>query len=120
MTKITFNEIPVALEDIAAEISSIKSLLLKILSPEQTEPPPEVLNFKQAHQYLASMGYFIKESTLYKKTYKGGGGLPFQKLAGRLVFKVSELEQWVEEQSQSSKAIINNAAIIKSAIKKTN
>lgn len=120
MKKLTFNEIPAAIEDVAAEISSIKSLLQTICQSQNKEPPPDVLNFSQALEFLNRHGVFIKQSSLYKHTYKGNGNgqIPHRKISGRLVFDQKELTEWINTKTQSQIKISTNQAVIKSAIKK--
>lgn len=116
MKKITFNEIPAAIEDVAAEISSIKSLLQTICQSQNKEPPPDVLNSEQALEFINSRGVFIKKSGLFK--YSSAGKIPYRKISGRLVFDQKELTEWINTQTQSQIKISTNQAVIKSAIKK--
>lgn len=114
--KITYDTLPQAAEHIIEKIDAIENLLSIIYNPTKIEPPPEVLNFEQAHKLLQNRGVFIKRSTLYKKSSQGS--VPFQKMSGRLVFKRSELEQWVEEQAQHVNNKNTNTAVVKTALKK--
>lgn len=116
MKKLTFNEIPAAIEDVAAEISSIKSLLQTICQSQNKETPPDVLNSEQALEFINSRGVFIKKSGLFK--YSSAGKIPYRKISGRLVFDRKELTIWVNTISQDQVKISNNNAVIQAALNK--
>ncbi|HUJ49364.1 MAG TPA: helix-turn-helix domain-containing protein [Bryobacteraceae bacterium] len=58
---------------------------------------PEVMNIRQASQYLG-----VSADTLYK--YVGEQKIPAFKLGNRWRFKKSKLDQWMEEKSSQMEA----------------
>ncbi len=63
------------------------------------EPEQETLNIDEATNYLNSVGYSVKKSTLYKMTSEGK--IPFHRFGERkLVFKASELGEWIESKTR--------------------
>jgi excisionase family DNA binding protein len=59
--------------------------------------PREVMNIRQASQYLG-----VSPDTLYK--YVGEQKIPAFKLGNRWRFKKSKLDQWMEEKSSQVEA----------------
>ena len=71
---------------------------------------PEVMNIRQASQYLG-----VSPDTLYK--YVGEQRIPAFKLGNRWRFKKSKLDQWMEEKSNQmeSKSKKRPKAAVKAA-----
>lgn len=114
MTKITYDTLPEAVEHLIKQVEN----LTVTLEREKTEVPSikEVLDAREALDYLHELGYKIRLSSLYKLCSKSRA-IPHSKLANKLVFRRTELEKWVENQS-TKKQIINQSAVSSSARKK--
>lgn len=87
--------------------STIKTAVLQALNEANVKSSikPDRQNFttEQAVEYLnTDKGYKIARNTLYKLIHDGM--IPSYKRGGRVWFKRSELDAWVEERTDISKA----------------
>lgn len=86
--------------------STIKTAVLQALhEAKKSSIKPDRQNFttEQAVEYLnTDKGYKIARNTLYKLIHDGM--IPSYKRGGRVWFKRSELDAWVEERTDISKA----------------
>lgn len=100
------------IECITKDLHSIKNSLVV-----KAEAHLENVNFNDAICFLNRSGYPISKSTLYKLT--SGSAIPFYRFGHRLVFKVSELEDWCKSKTvrngSSKEGVI---AVSNSALKK--
>lgn len=87
MEKITFNDLPEAVEKLIAQLARIENILLN----ERTVPVDDLMNIDQAAEFLD-----FKKNTLYVKVCRGE--LPHFKQGSRLRFSRKDLEAWIREE----------------------
>lgn len=105
-------------ENFESIIKNLHSIKTSLTGEAKTVKYLENLNLNDAIQFLNGNGYPISKSAIYKLTSKSA--IPFYRFGNRLIFKLSELEEWCK-----SKTIINESskesviAVSKSALKMT-
>lgn len=75
---------------ISTQLNRLETLLITIKGKE-----PEFMNIEEASSFLK-----LKKSTLYNLVFQRG--IPFYKKTKKLLFKKSELVEWVEQERVSS------------------
>lgn len=86
----------------------LKNALKEILAGQQSsvkQPLPEILNVKQAADFLK-----MKVTTLYEKT--SGKEIPHFKKGNRLYFHLSELQDWIMQGKVKTRQEIEGEATI--------
>lgn len=101
-------------ECILENLHSIKNTLVVGAA---TQNHLDNLNLNDAINFLKRNGYPISKSTLYKLT--SGSAIPFYRFGHRLVFKISELEDWCKSKTvQNGSTKEGVIAVSNSALKK--
>lgn len=88
MNKVTFEDLPRAVEMLSNEIVSIKQLLECRTEPQAALD--QLMTIKQASEFLS-----LTVATLYG--YVQRGAIPVSKRGKRLYFRRSELLAWIQE-----------------------
>lgn len=93
MTKTTFNDLPEKIDLLLEEVRDIKEILLKKM--KQPKEVPKHLSLDDAIIFLASQGYKLSKSAIYKKT--SNRTIPFTRFNGKLLFKTQDLLIWCDQ-----------------------
>lgn len=96
MTKTTFNELPERMDILLREVQELKEILLKRM--KQPKEVPKHLSLDDAIIFLATQGYKISKSAIYKKT--SNRTIPFTRFQGKLLFNTQDLLTWCQSNNQ--------------------
>lgn len=66
------------------------------------------LDFREAIEFLFSIGYKCSESQIYKLTMQNL--IPFEKFGRRMIFDADSLEKWVNDRKQKSVDVTLNVS----------
>ena len=95
METLTFDQMPMAINQLLDRAIRIESLLSK-----PTEPPKsQRFDFNGLLSYLNESGYTYSKSQLQKAT--ASGSIPCKKFNNRLVFEQHEIDAWVKSETVS-------------------
>lgn len=94
MEKITFESLPVKVQFLLEEVHELKEILLKRM--KQPKEVPKHLSLDDAIIFLASQGYQISKSSMYKLS--SSRTIPFTRFNGRLLFDTQDLLTWCDHQ----------------------
>ncbi|TFD97838.1 hypothetical protein E2605_04270 [Dysgonomonas capnocytophagoides] len=94
MTKTTFNELPERMDILLREVQELKEIILKKM--KQPKEVPKYLSLDDAVIFLASQGYKLSKSAIYKKSSLRT--IPFTRFNGKLLFNTQDLRTWCEHQ----------------------
>jgi len=101
MTKISFEELPQAVSNLADKLEKIERLLL-VKSEEKTNQD-EFLNIEQTAALLN-----LTVPTIYGYVHKLE--IPYCKIKKRLYFKRNDLNEWIQSGRQKTISEINSSA----------
>ena len=93
--KLTLENVPAAVEQIQADISEIKRLLIPA-TPQPKESKP-LLTLPEAAAFLG-----LSEPTIYR--HVSTRSIPFHKQSSRLYFVPSELIAWIKSGRKSARS----------------
>ena len=94
MTKTTFDELPERMDVLLREVQELKEILLKRM--KQPKEVPRHLSLDDAIIFLATQGYKISKSAIYKKT--SNRTIQCTRFNGKLLFNTQDLLTWCEHQ----------------------
>ena len=90
MEKLTFEQLPLAVETLLKEVSVLKNLLTEKREQSKTEAPEKFLSIQEAGEFLN-----LSVPTLYSKVSKGS--IPVMKRGKRLYFSSIELLEYIKQ-----------------------
>jgi excisionase family DNA binding protein len=90
MEKLTFEQLPLAVETLLKEVSELKNLLTEKREQSKTEAPEKFLTIQEAGEFLN-----LSVPTLYSKVSKGS--IPVMKRGKRLYFSSIELLEYIKQ-----------------------
>lgn len=94
MEKTTFNELPERMDVLLREVQELKEILLKKM--KQPKEVPKYLSLDDAIIFLATQGYNLSKSAIYKKSSLGT--IPCTRFMGKLLFNTQDLLTWCDHQ----------------------
>lgn len=95
-----FNSLPMQVERILEEIQALKRIVSKLEKPEEI---PKRLTFEGVLPFLATQGFLMSPSKLYKLC--SAKKIPHRKFGNRLVFDTKDLLMWCEQQLNDKKTL---------------
>ncbi len=101
MTKISFEELPQAVSNLADKLEKIERLLLA--KGEENTSKDEFLNIEQAAALLN-----LTVPTIYGYVHRLE--IPFCKIKKRLYFKRNDISEWIQSGRQKTISEINSSA----------
>lgn len=91
----TFNDLPMAVSQLAKDVSELKMLLLEKIENPCSEEKEQILNAKEAAKFLD-----LSVATIYSKVSRKE--IPFNKRNGRLYFSTTELRDYIKGGKEST------------------
>ena len=97
---LTFNDLPQVVAQLVGEVSTLKNLIEEIRDTSQHPEPDELMNIKQAGEFL-----HLTVQTIYNKVSKNE--IPFMKRGKRLYFSKDELMNYLKQGSNEMQSDID-------------
>jgi len=101
--KLTFNELPEAVNQLSSKLDTIEKLLVQQNEPPPPGPQDQLLTIQEAAKFLR-----LSVPTIYSKVSRGE--LPVMKRTKRLYFSIQELTDYLKAGRKISKVEIEAEA----------